>query len=377
MGDDQEYDVGAPPLAALIGWRNRLVSAWCASAQNARRTGWITLIGAAAGLATIFAALYDPIGSGCRVIGWCNQPPNAVATNMEATISEIAWGPSLTLGESYVDHDLDVPAHLVPFLDWTGQRVTARIAFRGLAGETFFVRWTLYDQATGNRIPNDTSPWKSVDAPALPFDTLTVEASESDAANVAIWIPNIVSGSFTVEIAVRDERHVVLDRTRTPQYTVTDQDVPPAATPARTQAWRAPVSENAVSTEDQLLVEDEAPTPTPFTVPIDQGTSTDTPLNKPPTEEPTSEVEITATSTEAVAAQTTSESEDNTPPPMVTRKANEGPTPIPTTAVIVTQVIPDQDSETEDNLDVLLGSGVLAMLTLGVGVILLKRRSTG
>jgi hypothetical protein len=167
----------------------------------------------------------------CRAIGVCAPLPPMW---LVGTLTEVRLGASnVSQAVAWAEGNLATPAAMPPReAVWPGRFVTYRVEFRGLVGAVCFVRWTLLDATTGERIEDRWNPedkrtrWMTVHAPAFPDTRWTVEANQQDAATGTLWVPYVAPGSFVVEVELLDGDGEYLDIERTPVFTVTEDDLP-------------------------------------------------------------------------------------------------------------------------------------------------------
>jgi hypothetical protein len=139
---------------------------------------------------------------------------------LAGTLSEVQLGArNVTLEEMYDDRpELDPAADGLdePDLMQRGQLVSYRVEFEGLEDKACYVRWTLYDAKTGERVPNGTGGWKTVHAAAWPDGRWTIEVIERDVGQGEIWVPHVAPGRYVVEIELydNDEGGQLLDTER-------------------------------------------------------------------------------------------------------------------------------------------------------------------
>jgi hypothetical protein len=190
------------------------------------------VIGFAAFTAAVLT-LFDRGVEGCRAVGACpalTPTPTAPPSFLVGTLTEVRLGaPRVPLAAVYDDRDLATPAES----DWAngrgarrGQVLTYRVEFRGMGEAVCRVRWTLYDVATGERVPDGTGGFKTGRAQAWPDSQWTVVAAEEDANVGLLWVPYVAAGTFVVEIELLDSRGVPLDVERSEPFTVDQRDLP-------------------------------------------------------------------------------------------------------------------------------------------------------
>jgi hypothetical protein len=142
--------------------------------------------------------------------------PTAAASTLAATLMDVQLGArNVPLRQVYQDRPQLDPAKdgISPEeLDQRGQLVSYRIEFQGLLDRRCEVKWTLYDAATGERVPDGT--WKTNHAVAWPDGFWTVEARERDVGQGEVWVPHVAPGQFVVELEVYDDRGILLDAER-------------------------------------------------------------------------------------------------------------------------------------------------------------------
>ena len=167
----------------------------------------------------------------CRELGVCEPLP---PTWLVGTLTEVRLGATnVPQAVAWAEGNVATPADMTPReAGWPGRFVTYRVEFRGLVGAVCFVRWTLLDADSGERVEDRWNPtdqrkrWITVHANAFPDTRWRVEADQQDAAIGAIWVPYVAPGRFVVEVELLDEDGEYLDIERTPVFTVTEDDLP-------------------------------------------------------------------------------------------------------------------------------------------------------
>jgi hypothetical protein len=197
--------------------------------QKAGLRGLIGLIVAAViGFATFTEALDGllvRIVDRCRVIGICDPLPPA---ELVGTLTEVrvraANAPQIA---AWTERNLATPEGLAPEdASWPGQLITYRVEFQGLEDSVCRVQWTLINADTGERVIDDRYGWVTVHANAYPDSSWAVEATSQDANIGVLWVPNIATGRFMVEVELLDPDGIYLDIERTPPFTVAERDLP-------------------------------------------------------------------------------------------------------------------------------------------------------
>ena len=191
----------------------------------------ITFVAALGAFTDALDGMFTRAQDGCRAIGLCEPlPPLWLVGNL----TEVRLGAAnIPLVEAYTEGEDPVPTDLPPRIAaWPGRFITYRVEFRGLIGTECFMRWTLLDAVTEERVVDrwsveqGRSRWETVHADAYPDGKWTVEADHQDAAVGTLWVPYLAPGAFRVEVELRNARGVYLDIERTPAFTVTAEDLP-------------------------------------------------------------------------------------------------------------------------------------------------------
>ena len=167
----------------------------------------------------------------CREIGVCDPPPPMW---LVGNLTEVRLGAAnVPQATAWSERDLATPTSLTADgAAWPGRFVTYRVEFRGLVGTECFVRWTLLNAFTGERVTeglptvDGKHTFKTVHAKAYPDSRWKVEANQLDVAIGTLWVPYLVPGSFIVEVELLDGDGEYLDIERTPAFPVTEDDLP-------------------------------------------------------------------------------------------------------------------------------------------------------
>lgn len=178
----------------------------------------------------------DRLEDRCRQFELCNPLPPAV---LVGTLTEVRPGAAkVPQAVAWAERGLATPTTLTKQdAAWPGRLVTYRVEFRGLGDALCSVRWTLLDAASGQRVADDRSNWRTVHAPAFPDSRWKVEAAEEDANVGLIWVPYVAAGRFVVEVELLDPGGVHLDVERTVAFVVAADDLPGGREDVR-PGWR-------------------------------------------------------------------------------------------------------------------------------------------
>lgn len=199
-------------------------------ASRVKRHGWFTALAIIFTTVASLGAFTDALDwtlSGlqgpCQKVRLCDPPPPEW---LVGTLTEVRLGAAnVPQAAAWAERSLATPSELTQGdLAWPGRFVTYRVEFRGLVDAVCFVRWTLLDAVSEERVQGRHG-WKTIHARAFPDSRWTVEANQEDAAIGTLWVPYLAPGTFVVEVELLNADGQYLDIERTPPFTVTEDDL--------------------------------------------------------------------------------------------------------------------------------------------------------